>query len=159
VIKMAKTTYTQRTLAELRKRGYTCEVVERWMTFTGRTDGSMDDDGRAKGGGYRRDLFKFIDIIAMTPEGILAVQSTSHAQIAAHRRKIMHTPDIRDNVIRWQASGGLFKLWGWQKVGNRWRVTESDLEQSDAQAAKLAALKAGWAAQEKAEAGQLGLNL
>lgn len=154
---MAKTTYTQRTLAELRKRGYKCEVVERWMTFTGRTDGSTDGDGRAKGGGYRRDLFKFIDIIAITPEGILAVQSTSHAQLSAHRRKIVHTDEIRDNAIAWMTSGALFKLWGWQKVGNRWRVTEQDMDVGDLHRAKQIATEEGW--RKNGEPVQVGLAL
>lgn len=141
---MAKTTYTQRSLAELRKRGFRAEVVERWMPFTGKVDGSTDADGRKTGGGYRRDLFKFIDIIAITPDGILAVQSTSHAQLGAHRRKIVHTDEIRDAVAAWAVAGAMFKLWGWRKVGNRWQVTEQEVDVAELARAKQVAIEEGW---------------
>jgi len=46
---MTKTPATQLTLREMRKRGYTCEVVEHWNSFTQR----------------RNDLFGFIDVLCL----------------------------------------------------------------------------------------------
>ena len=153
---MAGTSYTQRSLAHLRKQGYRAEVVERWMPFTA-TQNTAEGDGRAQGGGYRRDLFKFIDIIAITPSGILAVQSTSKQQLAAHRRKIVHTDEIRDAVIDWLVCGAHFRLWGWVKVGARWQVTEQELDVAELHRAKQIATEEGW--RKAGKPAQVGLVL
>lgn len=131
---MAKTSYTQRSLAHLRKQGRPAEVVERWMSFT-QSEAVPDSDGRVRGGGYRRDLFQFIDIIAIMPTGILAVQSTSKAQLAPHMRKLRHDPKIRKNVVAWLEAGAQLAMYGWAKVGSRWhcevRVVTLEMMQED----------------------------
>jgi hypothetical protein len=55
------TSSTQRTLKYLRGRGYVCAVVEKWIPATMR----------------RKDLFGFVDILAINFYETLAVQSTS----------------------------------------------------------------------------------
>ena len=113
------------------------EVVERWQPFTMAKDGDAGD-GRARGGGYRRDLFKFIDVIALGPGFIMAVQSTSKQQLAAHVRKIVHTPEIRENALAWLQAGGWLVLMGWHKVGNRWHADERKLTAMDLVEARAA---------------------
>ena len=69
------------------------------------------------GGGYRKDLFGFIDIIALDPErGVLAVQSCGQS-FKAHVDKIMDS-ECTENVIEWLKSPSKPKLecWGWRKV-------------------------------------------
>lgn len=94
-------TPTQRSLAELRRRGYTAQVVERWNSF-------------AK---IRQDLFGFIDIVAIQEgqNGVLAVQATSTPNMSARLEKARGTPALRV----WLASGNRFLVWGWAKRGAR----------------------------------------
>lgn len=113
------------------------------MPFT-KTDKHDAGDDRVRAAGYRRDLFKLIDIIAITPEGILGVQSTSKQQLSAHRRKIVHTDEIAEAVAAWIAARGLFRLWGWAKVGNRWQVVEQEIDVAELAESKRLAIEAGW---------------
>jgi hypothetical protein len=103
---------TQRTLAECRKRGWTAAVVERW-------------NPHAK---IRQDLFGCIDILALTPDGILAIQACAGASHAARLTKCQSEP--RTNA--WLACGGLFQVWSWSKRGERgkrklWALRTSDV--------------------------------
>lgn len=100
---------TQRTLAELRKQGFTAYVVEKW-------------NPHAK---IRQDLFGFIDILAMKPcEPLLAVQATSTGNISARIQKIADTSLGLD----WISTGNRLEVWGWAKRGARgkrkvWTIT------------------------------------
>jgi hypothetical protein len=91
---MAKTSPTQRTLKHLRDRGYVAGVTEKW-------------NPHAK---IRQDLFGFIDVIYLGTE-IAAVQTTSGANHAARRTKILATPSAR----WWIECGGRIEIWSWSK--------------------------------------------
>ncbi len=94
---------TQRTLRELRKQGRLADICERWIMQPGHP-----------GGGFRKDLFGFIDLIVLDPEqGIIGVQSCGQ-DFASHRRKIMDS-EATENVIEWLECGGVCELWGWRK--------------------------------------------
>ena len=121
---------TQRTLARLRKQGFRAEVVERWQPLTTK-EAAETGPHKKKRTGYRRDLFKFIDVIALTPDFILGVQSCSYSTIAAHRRKILHDPDIRLALLDWLTAGGRFAVYGWRKNGRFWEVTMRDVTKQD----------------------------
>lgn len=99
---MAKVSPTQRSLAECRKRGWVCQVVEHWNAY-------------AK---IRVDLFGVIDILACTPEGILGIQATSDANVSARVAKAEAEPRLQ----AWFQSGGRFAVWGWGKKGPRGKV-------------------------------------
>lgn len=90
---------TQRTMAALRASGMLCEVVERWNHIT-RT---------------RKDLFGFVDIVAVDPGAgrIVAVQATA-AAVAARRRKIIE--DCTAAARTWLLAGGAIEVWGWRKL-------------------------------------------
>lgn len=90
---MAKTSPTQRTLAEMRKRGYICEVVERWNQF-------------AK---IRQDLFGFIDVLCLGDNEVIGVQATSAGNVAARVRKIAD----HDNVGAVRKAGVRILVHGW----------------------------------------------
>lgn len=105
---------TAKTLAELRKRGWTAQVVERWMPHTH----------------VKVDLFGVIDIVAIRPRlsgargpQIVGIQVTgsraSGGIIAAHRTKILAEP----RADEWVDAGGALELWGWRMVRNRWVLT------------------------------------
>jgi hypothetical protein len=90
---------TQRALAECKRRGWTCQVVERWNPYARKSI----------------DLFGVIDIVAITPNGILGIQVTSGTNHAGRRQKIIAEPRAAD----WTYAGGLFELWSFAKRGDR----------------------------------------
>ena len=100
---MSKLSPTQRTLRELRKQGRIVDVCERWIV-----------NPKHPGGGFRKDLFGFIDLIVLDPDEIVAVQSCGQA-FKAHLDKIMDS-DCTEFVIEWLKCGGGLELWGWRKV-------------------------------------------
>lgn len=96
---------TRRTLAELRKRGATAQVVEHW-------------NPHAK---VRQDLFGVIDLVVIrsalhgqTP-GIVGIQACAGASHAARRDKILAEPRAR----QWVEAGGQLELWSWAQRGDR----------------------------------------
>lgn len=103
---------TTRTIALLRKYGYTCAIVEKWNAHIKR----------------RQDLFGFADIIAVCPEQkrIILVQVTSAANFAARRTKCQEN----ENAAVWLSAGGQILIHGWKKKANgRWECREEYLEQ------------------------------
>jgi hypothetical protein len=97
-------TPTQRTLRELRKQGRLVDVCERWIV-----------NPKHPGGGFRKDLFGFVDLIVIDPElGIIAIQSCGSA-FKAHLDKILNS-ECTENVIEWLQCGGRIELWGWRKL-------------------------------------------
>lgn len=107
----------QRSLKELRKAGWTCEVTERWNPFAKR----------------RVDLWGFCDVLAMSPTlGILAVQTTSGPNVSARLEKIKGEP----KAAIWLASGGRIVVHGWRKVGARgkrkvWECREVEVTKAE----------------------------
>jgi hypothetical protein len=108
---------TQRSLAYLRKDGFTVCVVERFIP--------------ARGGmkfPRRIDAFNFGDLLACRLGQIVLVQTTTKSNMAARRAKILALPDFP----KWKEAGGLVLLHGWRKAGPRggrktWQVTEEFL--------------------------------
>ena len=101
---MAGLSPTQRTLRELRRLGRICAITEKWQIIPGHP-----------GGGVRKDLFGFIDVLVLDPsQGIIAIQSCG-SSFSQHYRKITNS-ECTSNVIEWLRSGGKVELWGWAKV-------------------------------------------
>jgi hypothetical protein len=103
---------TARSLAECRKRGWECQVVEHYNFYTKR----------------KHDLFGVIDIVACTPNGILGIQATTGDNHAARVTKSLAEP----RLARWLASGARFSVWSWSKRGDRgkrklWTLREEAL--------------------------------
>jgi len=95
---------TQRTLRLLREQGRLAEITEKWVM-----------NPKHPGGGFRKDLFGFIDIICLDPErGIVAIQSCGSG-FKAHERKIKDS-DCTEFVIEWLKCDGKLELYGWRKV-------------------------------------------
>lgn len=86
---------TQRSLAYLRQKGLTCEVVERWNPYAR----------------VRQDLFTIIDIVALDDGQTLGVQTTSWPNVSARVKKIAdceHLPAL----LR---AGWILEVHGWKK--------------------------------------------
>jgi hypothetical protein len=94
-------TNTQRTNAYLKKLGWDSDIVERWIPIK-----------KHPGGGVRRDLFNFIDIIALGDDHIWGVQSCGQ-NFAEHDRKIRQQGHF---ALKWYKLGGKIMLIGWRKV-------------------------------------------
>lgn len=120
-------TPTQRTLKHLKDLGYTVGTVERWIP-----------NPAHPGGGFRKDLFGFIDLIALTDKGVMAVQSTGQA-FSSHLYKL--TVEKSEEVRKWlETPGTTLYLYGWRKTklkrggkAMRWQpriqqITIKDLE-------------------------------
>lgn len=88
------TTPTTRTLAHLRKIGYTAGVTEKWNMHAR----------------VRQDLFGFVDLVYLADSAIVAVQTTSGSNHAARRTKILGI----DAARKWLASGGRIEVWSWR---------------------------------------------
>jgi hypothetical protein len=101
------TSPTELTLRELRKDGWTAEVVERWNPHAR----------------IRHDLFGFVDIIAIKGVDTLAVQATSGANVAARVRKIAEAPHV--DAVR--EAGWIIEVWGWKKKAGRWTLRKIDV--------------------------------
>jgi hypothetical protein len=103
---MAKISATQRTLRHLRAMGRLVDIAEKWTIAP-----------RHPAGGFRKDLFGFIDLIALDPErGIVAIQSCGQS-FKAHLDNMLDGP-ATENIIEWLKSPSQphIELWGWRKV-------------------------------------------
>ena len=98
---------TSRTLKRLRDQGYLADVVEKWIP----------------GANIRRDLFGFIDVLAIKGGFVLAVQATSYSNVPARVNKISD----HENLPFVRAAGWTIEVWGWHKVKNRWQVRIVDV--------------------------------
>ena len=103
---MAKTPATQKSLALLRADWPQVEVVEHWNSHVK----------------IRQDLFGIIDILAVGPEGTLAVQTTSASNFPSRKRKIIESPVTPDLL----AAGWRIEVHGWKKVRNRWTLARHE---------------------------------
>jgi len=103
---------TARSLQECRKRGYTAQVVERWCQYSRR----------------RIDLFGVVDIVAITPTAILAIQACAGASHANRMTKIQAEP----RTALWLQAGGKLSIWSWSKRGAKghrktWTLREEEI--------------------------------
>ncbi len=127
----------QRSLKHLRRAGLTAEVCEQYRS-------RVEGKGQAAkfAGGYRKDLFGFMDIIAYTTLGTVAVQTTSRQQLSAHLRKYRRDPVVRQDILKWiEPVDRYFVLHGWERLevpcvkaaGTKvcWHVTVQTVERKD----------------------------
>jgi hypothetical protein len=144
-VKGKKLNACQRSLAMLRKLGWICDVAEKYVA---RVAGAGQQ--QKFGGGYRKDLMGFIDILAIrrspamldSSETTLAIQTTSRMQVTAHLRSYRRDPEIRERILAWLAcpSRG-FVIHGWEAVsipkksgdGDKvaWQLTERVITAAD----------------------------
>ena len=66
----------------------------------------------------RQDLFGFVDVLAVGPRGVLAVQTTSAANVSSRIRKIAE----HDNVSHVREAGIAIRVHGWRKRVGRWEL-------------------------------------
>jgi hypothetical protein len=85
----------QRSLKLLRDQGFTAEVCEKYVSRPfGNAVGGFS-------GGFRKDLFNFMDILAFSNDEVIAVQTTSRQQMTAHLRKFRRDAETADAIRKW----------------------------------------------------------
>jgi hypothetical protein len=105
---MTSPTPTARSLEHLRALHWTVGVVEQRVPHTNIT----------------RDLFGFIDLIAVRGDETLAVQVTSSSNVAARIHKIAE----HENLPAVRAAGWRIIVHGWRKnAAGRWTLREIDV--------------------------------
>jgi len=92
---------TSRTIEYLKNWNYETCMVERYVSF-----------GKF---GVRKDAFGFIDLLAIKPHEIVAVQSCGQA-FAAHHRKMTEDEEVSRLLALWLDCGGRVLLIGWRRV-------------------------------------------
>lgn len=93
----------------MRELGYVAEVVERWVS--------------QPAPGHRKDLFGFVDVLAVGDGNTVAIQCTSDSGVSSRVRKIADAealPQLRE-------AGWTVVVHGWKKQGGRWVVREVDV--------------------------------
>lgn len=94
---MAKTSPTQRALAECKKRGWKPAIVEKWNPHAR----------------IRQDLYGFADLVVLDGNpGLLALQVTSGANLSARMAKLSAVPAVVD----WLKAGLRVECWGYRKL-------------------------------------------
>ena len=91
---------TQLTLRLLREDGWLVEVTEKWVP----------------GANIRKDLFGWIDLLALRDGETLAVQTTSWSNISSRVNKIAES----DTVAAVRKAGWTIHVIGWKKEKSRW---------------------------------------
>ena len=90
-------TPTARTLAKLRGDGWTAQVVERFCSHSRR----------------RIDLFQIIDVVAISRNQTLGIQTTTMSNRSSRLKKILSS----DGARSWLASSGRkLELWCWRPL-------------------------------------------
>lgn len=95
---------TARSLKLLRDRGYVAEVVEKTIPKTF----------------IKKDLWGFVDIVAIRGTETVGVQTTDHTHVAMRLAKIEQS-DLLQAVLD---AGWTVVVHGWRKVGHRWQCRE-----------------------------------
>jgi hypothetical protein len=106
-------TPTALSLRLLRRRGYLCDVCERWIP----------------GANIRKDLFGAFDLVTIgidTP-GVLGVQTTTRCNLPARVAKLRSLPA----VAAWLRAANRVERHGWALQGRRWTVKVVTLRAED----------------------------
>jgi hypothetical protein len=97
--------HNPRVLKQLREEGWYATSVDYWDAFTRRT----------------KDLFGCIDVLAIGPDGTLAVQVTSRSNMSSRRKKILAS----EAWPHMKTAGWHVEVWGYdqpQGKGTTWRL-------------------------------------
>ncbi len=93
---------TSRTLQLFKKDNWLIEVTEKFNCFTKQ----------------RKDLFGFIDLIAIRSGLTVGIQATSTPNMSARIKKIKG--ECFQAALKWLQAGNVIIVIGWSKKKNRW---------------------------------------
>lgn len=117
----------QRTMRDLRERGYLVGSVERRKRFPAKSKSPCRACGHVLMVDIAHDLWNVFDLVAIRPlhicPGKLAVvfvQTTSASNHAARRNKIIASAEARFCLL----AGAMILIQSWRKKDNRWQATD-----------------------------------
>jgi hypothetical protein len=111
-VKGRKLKAAERSMKYLRAQAYHVDKCEQYKSRFGE---AVKDGGFA--GGFRKDLFGFMDLLCYSDAEVLAVQTTSRQQITAHLRQYRRDPEVAAAIRDWiGVSGRRFVIHGWECV-------------------------------------------
>jgi hypothetical protein len=118
---------TARTMERLTESGFVCGVVERWIPQAN----------------IRKDLFGFIDLVAMNDMRLIAIQATSGSNLSARRKKIIN--ESAANARLWLEHGEI-EVWAWRKLkkkrdGKHWHPVIEHITMEDVLCTKHGAIR------------------
>jgi hypothetical protein len=108
---MAKTSPTQRSLKFMRDQGYFCEVVEKTIPHTF----------------IKKDLFGWIDLVAVRASGLVGIQTTTKANMPARLDKAKGNGPL----VAWLLSQNTLECHGWRKIKGHWACDVRVMNMSD----------------------------
>lgn len=119
---------SQRAMQRGRQLGYLMARAEQWVNIPGHP-----------AVGVRRDLFGWMDVIAITGESsphVIGIQACTMGDRASHLKK-MAGGDVAEAIARWLAAGCRAELWAFAKhkvkrggVAVRWVCVATNLADS-----------------------------
>lgn len=102
---------TQKTLKHYRELGFICDIAEHWQHHAKR----------------RKDLFNFIDVVAVGNGRIIAIQATAWSGVSARVNKIQEI----EAADEWLLGGGEIHVIGWKpKRSQDFRIVEFEAPDS-----------------------------
>lgn len=102
------TSPTQLTLRKWRDAGYMAQVVEHWIPQARR----------------RRDLFGFVDVVAVGFGETVGIQCTSYSNVSSRVKKI---EDMPTTVAELREANWRLIVEGWRKPKHRWVCREVEV--------------------------------
>jgi hypothetical protein len=92
-------------MTRCRELHYQSQIVEQWVQHPGMQQG------------HRRDLFGFIDIVAVTGRRIIGIQATTGDNGSKRVDKIMDECSVQ--ARKWLLSGGEIEVWAWRRLADK----------------------------------------
>ena len=103
---MSKAKPRQWSMEQMRKDGYITGITEFFNSHTKR----------------RKDLFGFIDFIAVGSGRCVGVQCCARSSIGSHRRKILE--ECGEAAFEWLRSGNEIQIHGWDRIDEPLKTKE-----------------------------------
>jgi nicotinamidase-related amidase len=98
-------TATQRSIRKCRADDWLVAVVQQWIPAP-----------YLPGGGFRRDLFGWMDILGYDGDRWVAIQACSMSGRAAHLEKMLGSDALNRNIALWcECETHSAELWSWAK--------------------------------------------
>lgn len=92
---------------QLESEGYLVDTVERWIPRIN----------------IRKDLFGFIDLLAIREGEVLGVQATSASNVSSRINKIV----AHENLAKVRKAGIRLEVHGWGKKKGKWYLRREDV--------------------------------
>jgi hypothetical protein len=108
---LTKTNYTKINKL-LKDQGYIVSKVEQYNKFSQ----------------HKKDLFGFIDILAIKPGEILGIQATGWTFHGSHANNYLNNPKISKNIEIWLSTGAKFEIWAYNNETKKFKIKSASIQ-------------------------------